>query len=584
LASGRSELDGLRFGAGFYAEERGDEVPFRWMSPRAEISLEAAPVERFLELWVRSPFHDLSQRLALTAPAAQAWPLARGWNGVSIRVPAGATALTLEASPPFPREHYPGDERLLAVEVRSPRLHADARRHEHVARQQRNAVANLTEMLHGATELASGPVKLGIDVEGACNVKPPCVYCAWDYSKGLEGDNTEAPFTLETLAEWGAFFDDAAELVNCSIGEPFMGKNIEEVLDAFGERGKMLEITINGQILTDGHIAKLLGRNMHLYISFDAATAATYARLRNGRFDQLVANVRRLIAAKGGPGKLPLVYLVFMPMPANLQEVDAFVRLAADLKPDRMVLRPLNDGSALDLKWDRAGYRFDYQKEILPFEEKVRISGRVAELCARLGVPLADQMDFGGSMEASFHDAFARGRHEALQALGISKPPAAEATTASPAPMERPPVAAPAPLPSLGRERLPACTEPWTSLYILRRGVLPCCFGGKSIAPTPGYREAWNAPLMQDIRRDLAAGRFHRYCLDSEDCPIVRKSSEARRLSWRESFVVRGRQALVRLERAGIPWPRRAWRGLKALLRGKDASAAIAPNSGRERP
>ena len=331
----------------------------------------------------------------------------------------------------------------------------------------------------------------------------------------------------------------------------------------------MLEITINGQILSDGHIAKLLGRNMHLYISFDAATAATYARLRNGRFDQLVTNVRRLIAAKGGPGNLPLVYLVFMPMPANLQEVDAFVRLAADLKPDRMVLRPLNEGSATDLKWDRAGYHFDYQKELLPFEERVRVSGRIAELCARLGVPLADQMDFGGSIEATFHEAFDRGRREAREALGVheAEAPAPAEPARMPPSAEGRPASAPAPLPSLGRERLPVCTEPWTSLYILRRGVLPCCFGGKSIAPMTGYREAWNAPLMQDIRRDLTAGRFHRYCLDSEGCPIVRKSSEARRLSWRESFVVRGRQALVWLERAGIPWPRRAWRALKAGFR-----------------
>ena len=569
MTAGRAEFGKLAFGEGFYAEEPGDEVPFRWMSPRAAIGFEAAPLERFLELWVRSPFHDLSQRLTIVSDAAQTWLLARGWNGVSIRIPAGATRLTLDASPPFPREHYPGDPRTLAVEVRAPRLHADPRRHGHVARQQLNAVANLAEMLRGATALASMPVKLGIDVEGACNVKPPCVYCAWDYSKGLEGTNTEAPFTLETLDEWGAFFEDAAELVNCSIGEPFMGKNIESLLDAFGERGKMLEITINGQILTDSHIAKLLGRNMHLYISFDAATAPTYARLRNGRFDQLVANVRRLIAAKGGPGKLPLVYLVFMPMPANLQEVDAFVRLAADLKPDRMVLRPLNDGSALDLKWERAGYRFDYQKEILPFEERVRVSGRVAELCARLGVPLADQMDFGGSIEADFHEAFTRGRREARESLRNSEAeaPAPAEPLKIPASVERRPTEEPAPLPSLGRERLPVCTEPWTSLYILRRGVLPCCYGGKSIAPMTGYREAWNAPLMQDIRRDLTAGRFHRYCLDSEDCPIVRKSGKAHRLSWRESFVVRGRQVLVRLERAGIPWPRRAWRGLKVLFK-----------------
>ena len=102
--------------------------------------------------------------------------------------------------------------------------------------------------------------------------------------------------------------------------------------------------------------------------------------------------------AKGGRGRLPFVYLVFMPMRANVHELDAFVELCAELRADRLVLRPLNASEGIDLVWDREGYHFDYQREMLPFDELVRVSGRVAELCRRLDVPLSDQMDFGGSM------------------------------------------------------------------------------------------------------------------------------------------------------------------------------------------
>ena len=317
------------------------------MSPRAAIGFEPAHVERFLELWVRSPFHDLSQRLTVVSEAAQAWPLARGWNGVSIRIPAGATSLRLEASSAVSARALPGGSTDACGRGALCRGCTPTRAATITSRANSVTRWRTWRRCSGARPSSSRcPSSSASTSKAPATSSRPASTAPGTTARAWKAPNTEAPFTLETLDEWGAFFDDAAELVNCSIGEPFMGKDIESLLDAFGERGKMLEITINGQILTDGHIAKLLGRNMHLYISFDAATAATYARLRNGRFDQLVANVRRLIAAKGGPGRLPLVYLVFMPMPANLHEVDAFVRLAADLKPDRMVLRPLNDGSA----------------------------------------------------------------------------------------------------------------------------------------------------------------------------------------------------------------------------------------------
>jgi len=583
----------VAFGDGFYDEERHDLDVFRWMGQSGRLTFDPDPAERFLELWVLSEFHDLSQELTSSAGAgvpstpdaplgtgAETFALVSGWAPLPVTVPAGADHLDLRVNKLFPRAYYPGDGRALAVRMRPPLLHRDPVRHGHVARQYRNAVANTREALEGRAALTSTPVSLGIDLYGVCNVKPPCVYCEWDFNKDLEAEHVDTPFTVDTLREWGPFFDNSVSLVNCSIGEPFMMKNFDDLLDAFGDGGKVLEMTTNGQILTDRNIQKLLGRPIDLYISLDAGTPETYAKLRNNRFDAILHNMRRLIEAKGGRGGLPRVHLVFMPMRVNVHELEAFVRICADLQVDRLVLRPLNYSPAVSLDWNRAGYRFEYQKELLPFEELVRVSGRAAELCRRLGVHLADQMDFGGSMGAQFDRWFEEGRREAARSFEAAGEP--RATSAGPAGSEPPPApsgdsgvegrvaeAAPPPaepLPSLGGETKPICTEPWKSLYILRRGVFPCCYGGAPLAKMDGYRDAWNSPEVQAIRTELAAGRFHDYCLKSPACPIVRKAHESAELTTAQSVKMETRRAWAKVDRAGRGWPGRIYRLGKRVL------------------
>ncbi len=72
------------------------------------------------------------------------------------------------------------------------------------------------------------------------------------------------------------------------------------------------------------------------------------------------------------------------------------------------------------------------------------------------------------------------------------------------------------------RREGPLCREPWESFYILRRGVLPCCFGA-AIAGMDDYAEAWNSPLLQEIRGYLARGELSPYCRNTPGCPIVQR-------------------------------------------------------------
>jgi len=131
------------------------------------------------------------------------------------------------------------------------------------------------------------------------------------------------------------------------------------------------------------------------------------------------------------------------------------------------------------------------------------------------------------------------------EAAAAPAPAAIEAEPAPPATVT--PV--PEPLPSLGGEHKPVCTEPWKSLYILRRGVFPCCYGGAPVAPMDGYREAWNSPLVQAIRGELAQGRFHDYCLRSPACPIVRKAQQAQELPAAQTATLRAREIRTEVDR-----------------------------------
>ncbi len=343
----------IGFGPGFFQEETNGLDRFRWMGQAGSLTFSPSTEPRYLELWVLSEFLDLSQELACTSNThTERYNLVAGWAPLSVPIEPGAAKLDLQINKVFPRAYYPSDNRTLAARMRPPLLHQDPVRDAHIRRQYHNCVDNVREMLDRRTSLDSTPITLGIDLYGVCNVKPPCVYCEWDHSKDLEGAFVDAPFTPETLREWGPFFDNSVNLVNCSIGEPFMMKEFDDLLDAFGNSRKVLEMTTNGQILTDQNIQKLLGRTIDLYVSLDAGTPETYAKLRNDRFDGILHNLRRLIAAKGGQGYQPHVHLVFMPMRVNVHELESFIRICADLRVDRMILRPLNNSPSVSLDFD----------------------------------------------------------------------------------------------------------------------------------------------------------------------------------------------------------------------------------------
>lgn len=336
-----------------------------------------------------------------------------------------------------------------------------------------NRELNNKEFLQGKTILKSYPLRLGIDIEGRCNFKPSCVYCNFDKDKLQEGEFANVNFNKETLKELGPFFQNSKQLTNCSIGEPFLSKDIINLLETFEKEGKYLEMSTNGLLLNKRNRDALLGKNISLYISLDAATKETFAKLRNQYFEKIIDNVRKLSKEKQKFNGLPRIYMVFMPMKVNLHELEGFVKLCADLKVDKMILRSLVYEHQY-LKTKRNGHEFVYKNEILSYDTLQNVYEKAKKFAKKYRINLKSQLDFG--------------------VISTSKK----------------------------NEEIPICDEPWRVHYILRQGIKPCCYGYSPIAEMNDFKKTWNGKKIQNIREHLAKGKLSDYCLQSRSCPIVK--------------------------------------------------------------
>jgi MoaA/NifB/PqqE/SkfB family radical SAM enzyme len=235
----------------------------------------------------------------------------------------------------------------------------------------------------------------------------------------------------------------------------------------------------------------VLGRDVVLYVSLDAATREAYARLRNDKFDLLVENVSELCREKKAHGDRPRVVVSFIVMRSSVGQFAAFLDLVSEIGADAVKLRSLfEEGFELPAAAaERWGATFRYREEGLSPRESRDFAVEAVRLAAEKGVTLHVDRDEFGKVE----------RQDA---------------------------------------RAPLCREPWETVYVMNRGIMPCCFGKRPIATLSGVaasgaeaaiEAAFNGPEYREMRAALARRELPRYCRESPSCPIVKREIERER-------------------------------------------------------
>ena len=272
-----------------------------------------------------------------------------------------------------------------------------------------------------------------------------------------------ADLTLERVKAIVGQFPDLDRVVLHGIGEPLLNREIFDIVAYLKARVPLVVFNSDAISLTPRRARRLIESGLDDYrVSVDAATRQTYRRLRGvDQFDRVVSNVRRLLEQERDLGRpTPRVSLWFTASRINLDELPAFVRLAAELGVVEVYVQRLVFN----------GLGLATEEHALHRQLREREQALLAEA-----------------------EATARGSRIAMRASGLTTPLASlrgDARSARP---------------------WAGCQRPWTLSYVTANGnVLPCCISpwvardydglvlGNALAAPFG--EIWNGERYQRFR------------------------------------------------------------------------------------
>lgn len=213
-------------------------------------------------------------------------------------------------------------------------------------------------------DAAPAPAIVSLEDDPTCNLScPSCrkapMRLSREKSAGLEAAHAEL---LARLDERGG------ELWICGAGDPFASRAYRKLLRGFDPVAHpriRFRIDTNGVLLTPDMWGRTLGRYPErislLCVSVDAATAATYDRLRRGGNWELLQRNLGFLGRKRRDHPEMLLILRMIVQRDNFREMGAFVEMARRLRADRAVFSALeNWGSFEEKDWAaRAVHRPD---------------------------------------------------------------------------------------------------------------------------------------------------------------------------------------------------------------------------------
>jgi len=183
-----------------------------------------------------------------------------------------------------------------------------------------------------------------IESSSRCNLL--CVMCPRTIGKSPSSGTEYGDFSVELLAKVESFFPHVDEVVLSWIGEPFLNRKIDEIIDRVKRWPIQVHITTNGMLLDDHYAQMVVSKKVDsVAISIDGATDETFAKIRQGgSLDKIKANIARLNELKRREHSLvPLLQVAFVVQPQNVHELPDMVELTKELGIRQINVSPLDD-------------------------------------------------------------------------------------------------------------------------------------------------------------------------------------------------------------------------------------------------
>jgi MoaA/NifB/PqqE/SkfB family radical SAM enzyme len=219
------------------------------------------------------------------------------------------------------------------------------------------------EFKTGAQVVNSVPSNFTLETTTFCNLQ--CVMCP----HGNGAMPTRAHLDTAVIAKLSSFLSHAKWIQVYGVGEPLLSPSFWRTLELLpAVPGIRTAINSNGTLLTEERMDRLLDSRLNLInFSLDAASPETYRRIRGADFDQVIGNIRELVCRRNLRASRRLTISLNMTlMRENIEELPAFVDLAADLGVDGIAFWPMREFEYADgWRTTKQAWEFVYEAQLL---------------------------------------------------------------------------------------------------------------------------------------------------------------------------------------------------------------------------
>ncbi len=328
-----------------------------------------------------------------------------------------------------------------------------------------NRASNIQDWIDGKTVLETFPVEFTIGVTRRCNYA-----CRMCYRHRFSSEHNRLELDKPVLDNLQPYLEYASTCRWHCDGEIFSASHFDTAFELI--RNCPAEIngfSTNGYELIN-HVDAIVNSNISLInVSLDAATEKTYAELRKagGAFKRVLEGIRQIIAHRRN--HKPVIELMFIMMAPNIGEVEDFVKLAADIKADRIFFQRFNPNVVVK---DLRNWSVNKQDEALAF-------GKARTLGEKLKIGIRH------TCEDELNDI-----------LGVVA------------------------------DKI-SCSLPWRGFLVEVDGSIKCCcFQKKPLGNLNDhtFAEIWNGKDFQALRKAVHEENYRAFCL--QDCPHVPKEKQ----------------------------------------------------------
>lgn len=235
-------------------------------------------------------------------------------------------------------------------------------------------------------KVTTTPIYLQLETTTKCNIR--CEFCYGTFKR--------RPVKNLSLADFKKIIGQFPGLVKVhlqGIGEPFLNKEIFEMIKYAKSQGIKVDLTTNGTLLDIDTTKKILASGLdYMEFSVDSADPETFEKIRAGaNFGQVVGNIKRFLIEKGSATG-PQAKVTAVLTDDHIEEAPDIVEFTYQLGISSLFLIRVQDFDSEAVKQDNDNDgEFDKQ-----FSESVRKAKIVAK---KRNVHLDVSMPLNGSLE-----------------------------------------------------------------------------------------------------------------------------------------------------------------------------------------